>query len=418
MAKNVDTAKVDALVIGGGIVGAATAYYLAQSGVQVALLEKGRIGGEQSSRNWGSVCKHGRHPAEIPLMLKSIDLWRTLEEELQADLSWRQNGHLRIAYKRETMAMMENFIPTAKQFGLDTQLLGAREISRLLPRYHAGRDCLGGMFTPSDGCAEPAQVAAAFAHAAQKKGAQVLTNCAVLRLETTAGEMSGVHSEHGEWRAKIIVCAAGAWTAQLLRPLGLGYPSLCIRADVGHAAPPGVAGRQMVVWGKSAHRFRPDGSITLAASEDGVHDITPDSFRHGLHFIRLGLRNRHLLRFAAGKRMWRGIFSNDTHPRTAARELSPPPDPKMLATAARNFRQEYPQSGEIKFIKTWAGFIDYTPDALPVLASPAAPRGLVVAAGFCGNGFGMAPAAGNLAAMLAQGKQPHHDLSPFHLLRF
>lgn len=355
--------SVDVAIIGAGIVGAATAFYLAKQGVRAAVPEKGRVGGEQSSRNWGAVRQQRREPAELPLMIECNRMWQGLERELEADLDWRQKGLMRIAYDRRTQAWGEEWLPIAREHGLDTRMLTPDEVGDLLPHFNASA-CLGALFTASDGCAEPEKVAPAFAAAARRLGAVVVENCAVTAIERQNGAVTGVHSEGGFVHADAVVCAAGAWTSRLLRPLGHRHPSLWIRGTAAQTEPIGIEMRKLVAWGRSAHRQRPDGSLTLAAAEDGYHDIMLDSLRYGASFLKLAFRNRHLLRFALGKPLLQdlgGAFSSFT----AHRTLEPKPDLAGLDRAARAFAGEYPAARPLRFRRTWAGWIDDMPDELP-----------------------------------------------------
>ncbi|RWM80737.1 FAD-dependent oxidoreductase [Mesorhizobium sp.] len=117
------TCQFDTVVIGGGIVGTTAAYYLAKAGKRVALVEKGRINGEQSSRNWGAIRTQGRHPSEIPMMLDCLQIWRGIEAELNESVDWRQQGQMRVIYDRGMRDRAEAFMPIAREFGLTTQLL-------------------------------------------------------------------------------------------------------------------------------------------------------------------------------------------------------------------------------------------------------------------------------------------------------
>jgi len=408
--------QTDVAVIGGGIVGASLAYYLAKRGVQVTLLEKGRIGGEQSSRNWGAVRQQGRDPAELPLMMECNRIWRGLEQELQADLDWRQQGQMRLAYDEQALARAEAWMPIARAHNLDTRILTAREVSDLLPHY-AGPGCVGGMFTASDGCAEPEKVAVAFAKAAVRQGAAVVEQCAVQGIDTRNGAACGVHTEKGHVGANAVVCASGAWTSRLLRPLGVAHPSLWVRGTAAQTEPLGIDIRKLVVWGKCAYRQRPDGSLTLAAAEDGYHDVMLDSLRYGRAFLGLARQNWRNLHFAVGMPLIQDM-SGEFRSFTRHRTLDPAPDLPGLDRAAKAFALEYPSAPPIRLRRSWAGWIDYMPDELPVIDALASPRGLFVAAGLSGHGFGLGPIVGKTVAALILDGRSDHDLSSFRAGRF
>jgi glycine/D-amino acid oxidase-like deaminating enzyme len=153
--------EADVVVIGGGIVGCATAYYLARRNVNVVLVEKGEIAGEQSSRAWGFVRQQGRDPAEMPLMIEAIRIWQGLEDELDADIEWVQEGNLALAADDERMARMRDWLDVARAYNLETQVLSRVEILDMVPDMLG--EYVGGMFTPTDGHAEPNKATLAFA---------------------------------------------------------------------------------------------------------------------------------------------------------------------------------------------------------------------------------------------------------------
>ncbi len=295
-----DGSIVEVAIVGAGIIGTATAYFLSKAGISVALFDKGRVAGEQSSRNWGAVRQQRREPAELPIMIESNRIWQCLERELEADLDWQQQGLMRVAYDDKTLSWGEDWLPTARDHGLDTSVLTPKQVGDLLPHFN-WEACKGAVFTSTDGCAEPEKVAPAFAAAAARLGAQVNDHCAVTAIETKNGRASGVYTEKGFVAADVVLCSSGVWTSRLLKPLGHRHPSLWIKGTAAQTEPAGIEMRKLVAWGKAAHRQRPDGSLTLAANEDGYHDLMLDSLRHGASFIKLAWQNKDLLRFSAGK---------------------------------------------------------------------------------------------------------------------
>ena len=146
--------EADVVVVGAGIVGCSTAYYLARRGARVVVLERSSVPGEQSRKNWGFVRQQGRDPLEMPLVLEANRIWRGLERELGADLEWVRGGNLALAKDEARMAQFEAWLPIAREHGLETRLLGPRDLQEVVPGL-AG-EWLGGMHTPGDGHADPA----------------------------------------------------------------------------------------------------------------------------------------------------------------------------------------------------------------------------------------------------------------------
>lgn len=165
------------VIIGGGIVGLTAALTLAERNIPVVLLEKGRLAGEQSSRNLGWVRKTSRLADDIPLAQAAQRLWQQLPERTGYDVGYRQAGIMFLARNAQQMAGHENWLRAVAHLGLDSRLLSAAEISRLVPGGKG--QWQGGVYTPSDARAEPALASSAIARAAIGKGAVILENCAV-----------------------------------------------------------------------------------------------------------------------------------------------------------------------------------------------------------------------------------------------
>src|SRR5919205_2292926 len=113
----------DVVVVGAGIVGCATAYFLARRGARVVVVERGVVPGEQSRKNWGFVRQQGRDPSEMPLVMEANRMWRGLARELGADIEWVQGGNLALAADAARLGRFEEWLPVARQFGLETRLL-------------------------------------------------------------------------------------------------------------------------------------------------------------------------------------------------------------------------------------------------------------------------------------------------------
>jgi glycine/D-amino acid oxidase-like deaminating enzyme len=415
-------AVVDVVVVGGGIVGCAAAYYLARRGLRPLLLERAEVAGQQSGRNWGFVRQQGRDPLEVPLMVEANRIWRGLAAELGADIDWVQGGNLALAATEERMGLFEEWLAVARQFGLDTRLLRARDLDAVVPGLQGA--WRGGMFTESDGHAEPVKATEAFARAAVAHGARVEPRCAVQALLTRAGEIAGVATERGEVRTTRVICAAGGWSAALLRTVGLSLPQRLVRATVARTTPAPPITRAGV-WGPAvAFRQRPDGRLNLAAGGATDYDVTLDSLRHIMLFLPNYWKNRALFRFHLGRPLWRDLgglwpaSERRRHPFTHDRDVEPPPNPEKVRRSLAEFQRLFPGVADLAIERSWAGYIDVTPDAVPVLGAVASPAGLIVATGFSGHGFAMGPIAGRLVAELIVDGKTSLDISGFRFSRF
>ena len=270
-------AETDVVVIGGGIVGASTALFLTEKGVSVALCEKGRIAGEQSSRNWGWCRKMGRDLAEVPLAVESLRLWEGMNARTGAETGFRQSGIVYLCETAKEAAKHEAWLARAASYQIDSSLIGPDEIDRLLPG--SSRRWPAALYTPSDGCAEPEKATSAIAKAAFGKGAAILEHCAVRGIETTAGRITGVVTEHGPIRCSKAVLAGGAWSRLFCGNLGVELPQLKLIASVMRSGPVEGAPDRAAGADKFAFRKRLDGGYTIARRNANVAALTPDSFR-------------------------------------------------------------------------------------------------------------------------------------------
>ena len=189
-------ARTSVVVVGGGIIGTSTAFFLARKGIPVVLCEKGHIAGEQSSRNWGWCRKMGRDPREIPLAIEALRLWGEMNTLTEAETGFRQCGIVYLCKTPDEMAKREAWLDqVARPYQLDSRLLSRDEAAQQLPGLTG--EWQGALYTPSDGRGEPQQAAPAIAEAARRHGAGILTQCAVRGIETQGGRVAAVVTEKG-----------------------------------------------------------------------------------------------------------------------------------------------------------------------------------------------------------------------------
>jgi len=414
-------ASYDVAIVGGGIAGCASAYYLAKRGLSVVLFEKGRIAGEQSGRNWGFVRQQGRDPAEIPMMMACNRMWRGLEVELQADIEWRQGGVLYLAEDDAGMAKYEAWLDHAKPYQLDSRKVTRAEAAELLPGM--ARAWAGGLLTPSDGHADPVKSTVAFARAAERLGAVIHSGSVVDGVETAGGKVTGLRTELGEVRCKTVLLAAGVWSARLLRKLGLGLPQLRVRSTVLRtAAVPEKTG--LGVWSPQfGLRQRRDGSFNIGGGSRVDHQIGVDSLRHFMAFRQAFKNSKRHTSLGFGRHFLDDlrVHLDGAHLGRQLRRdrvLDPAPNQRTVTHCLAAFRATFPEFANIEMTTAWAGIIEVTPDELPVFGTLPGIDGLVVATGFSGHGFGMGPITGRLMAEVIADGKASLDIGDFRFARF
>jgi len=417
--------RVDVVVIGGGIIGVSTALSLSQKGLSVALCEKGRIAGEQSGRNWGWCRVTKRDLRELELSIESVKLWRTLDTSLGIDTGFRQCGILYMTGDETTMEEHRNWLQRAKQLAgdtFDTRVVEADQIAAILPgsieRFK------GGIYTPGDGRAEPQKAVPALANALRKRGVKILTPCAVRGIETSAGRVSAVVTEHGVIRCQSVVVAGGAWSRLFCGNLDIDVPQLLLRSSVLRTDPIAGGPTCAASGDKFAFRKRLDGGYTVACGFSTYSDITPDSFRLLFRYLPALRSQRGALRFRFGPRFFEELRRarrwDLDKPTTfeKVRTLSPQPSVSDTDAGFREFIRLFPQLEKARIAQRWAGYIDVTPDAIPVISGVDSVPGMFVGTGFSGHGFGIGPGAGQLLADLVANDTPLVDPHAFRLGRF
>lgn len=198
------------VIIGGGIVGLTAALTLAERNIPVVVLEKGTIACEQSSRNLGWIRKTSRLALDVPLAQASDRLWSQMNQRVGSDVGYQAAGIMFTAVNDEQMSHHEAWLNSVRHIGLDSKLLSKDEISNLVPG--GTTHWAGGIYTPSDGRAEPTLAASAIANAAVAKGAIIIEQCAVRTLGLSAGKVSSVITENGEIKCDQVLLAGGLWS--------------------------------------------------------------------------------------------------------------------------------------------------------------------------------------------------------------
>ena len=343
-------ASCDVVVLGGGIVGVMTAWHLAERGVRVVLCEKGRIAAEQSGRNWGLIRQQGRDPAELPIMVESLGLWKSLAQAFGDALGFRQTGVMYLARSAAEMAGFDAWMTHARAQDLDTMMLSAVDVARHIKGQGGW---IGGLLTPSDARAEPWVAVPMLAQGAVARGALIVENCAVRALDIAAGRVAGVITEAGRIACTQVVVAGGAWSRLFLGQHGVRIPQLSFLASVAATGPMPEVFAGNAADDAFAFRRRMDGGYTLAPGAE--HDFWPGrdalaSFRSYLPVLKKDFRSTHFRPLAP-----RGYPDAWTTPRRWSpdapspfermRILDPAPNMATLSRVQDAFARAFPALG-------------------------------------------------------------------------
>ena len=415
-------ARSDVVVIGGGIIGVFTAYFLARRGLSVTVVEKGRIAAEQSSRNWGWCRQQNRDGRELTMATKALALWEQFTADTGEDTGFNRCGLLYLTDDEAQIAQWEKWRDFAKTVGVTSHVLSSREAGE---RGKAtGRAWKGGVFSPTDGTADPSKAVPAVASALMKLGGTVLQNCAARGLELEGGHVSGVVTEAGTIKTRTAVLAGGAWASSFCRQHGISFPLATLRQSIMRVASAANDLPAALATSRVAVSRRSDGSYTLAISGRGRVDPTPQLVRYAAKFVPMfakrwrnvspgglqGLRSGH-----ESLKKWR---LDEQTPMERVRILDPQPDAATIRKTHERAIQLLPVLRETRVLNAWAGYVDCTYDGVPAIGEVPEVPGLILAAGFSGHGFGIGPGAGHLVADLVTGANPIVDPKPFSPGRF
>jgi sarcosine oxidase subunit beta len=362
--------KTDVVIIGGGIVGCATAYYLSCKGRRVVVIEKDAGAGLQASgRNAGGVRQQGRRAA-LPLAMEAIRLWGGLAQELASELEYHRTGNLILALDEKSSANLEEEAVWEQAQGLlDVRMISAAECHEIVPgltdQVVAGKHCA------SDGAANPMLVTPAFARAAQRQGAVIRYGTTALELLMQGSTISGVNTDAGEIEAEFVVNAAGPWAQKFNAMAACSTP---IR--------PGRS--QLLITEKMPPRLSP--------------------------FLTV-VEKTYLLQAPAGN----VIIGIGGLPNEA---LEQHVDFSSVRKQVANTLKVFPWLRDVNLIRTFAGITEYTPDGEPYIGSIPDVTNFFCAVGFHGQGFCVGPMAGKILAELIEGGESPVSLAPFQPDRF
>jgi sarcosine oxidase subunit beta len=365
----------DVAVIGGGIMGSATALFLRRRGLTVTLLERDLCGSRSSGINFGGVRRQGRALAQLPLAQRSHELWGRLAELIGTQAEYERSGHFKMARSSADMESLARYAERANDYGLGLQLIeGRAALQKCFPL--SGEQIVGGSLCPEDGQANPRLVSPAFARAAQAAGADVREHAPVQAVEHDGARFIVEARQHGmalQIKAPVLVNCAGAWAAPFAAQWNEPVP-LCV-------IPPAMGVTEPLPF------FLP---WSLGVEGGGIY----------CRQVRRGN-----LVFGGG----RGYILDDKRARS--------PHAAILRQLPQ-LAELLPRLKTAHIIRTWSGTEAEMPDDQPVLGASARRPGLFHAFGFSGAGFQLGPGVGDVMAELIAEGRTSTPIEAFSIQRF
>ncbi|MCX7757849.1 MAG: FAD-binding oxidoreductase [candidate division WOR-3 bacterium] len=351
----------DIIIIGAGIIGAATGYYLSKKRLKVYVFEKEYPCYGSTGRCIGGIRAQYAHPLSIQVMIESINLFSTLKEELNRDVEWYQGGYLFLAHSEEKKATYFKAIELQRKFNLPVKFISAEECAKIVPGLNT-EGLLGGSYSPYDGQANPFAVTYGYLEGIKRNKGKVFTYTEIKKINLTGEKvLSVVTDKNEEYFAPIVINAAGPWAKNIGKLVGLDLPVEPERHE----------------------------SLVTEACERLFDPMLVDYRPDGCYFVQ-NYKTGHFI----------GCYTpipNDPGDHIDASSV-------FLTEMPRRMVRLVPKLRYLKVLRQWAGSYEMTPDGNPIVG-PTPIEGFYVSVGMCGHGFMFGPALGKLLAeMIIEGK--------------
>jgi sarcosine oxidase subunit beta len=367
------TLTTETAIVGGGLMGCWTAYFLRRRRRSVAVLEKGPVGAQASGVNFGNVRLQGRHSRQLPLAIRAHEQWEQIESLIGESCEFAATGHLYVAGDETQQTKLEQYAKDAQAHGIEVELLTPAEIRSRWP-WLGGRP-VGGCYSARDGAANPRLVTPAVARAARRLGAEILERTKVVSVEKRASGFRLTTDGDVTIESEFLINAAGAWALDIAKMFGETAPMFA-------AGPPQFVTEPLPYFIEPAVQLV-DGSVIFRQVARG--NVVVAGYPRG--------------------------------PSDPVANRAPVPPAKTLATM-RRLAETVPPLAHAQVIRVWSGIEGYIPDMLPVIGPSATTEGLFHAFGFCGHGFQLGPGVGLVMSELIVDGETRTPLDAFSISRF
>ncbi|HUQ36722.1 MAG TPA: FAD-dependent oxidoreductase [Aestuariivirga sp.] len=362
----------DVVIIGGGIIGLSSGYWLAKAGAKVVILEKGRVGWEASSRATGFLSLRGEQPLESPLAVEAERLWHTLDAELGSPTEWNAGGRLWAATTPEEWDELQETYKLFSETGIPFRLIEGKEARKIVPCLP--ENVIGGIHTTRSGHANPQRTTQAFAWAFVRHGGEILENTPAIGIVTKAGKVAGVKTPDLVIETATVVNCAGPQVGLVAEMVGVNVPVAAARLEAMVTVP-----------------LPPLFQVALVA--------------HGLSLRQTRRGNIH---FNGGPHEWIDVELTKSPAK---------PNTPIIRNMARRLAELFPSLANVQVLRSWGGVVEMTPDVNCIIERLDEPDGLIIAT-TSGHGFGMAPSVGLAISELALNGNTNLPIASLGLARF
>ncbi len=364
----------DVLIIGGGLHGCSAALQLARRGARVLVLEKDYAGRHASGVNAGGVRRLGRHVAEIPLSIASMEMWHRIRDLVDDDCGFESHGQVKVAENEAELETLRKRVAEVRALGFThEELIDQRELREIVPAI--AEHCMGAIYCRADGAANPYRTTNAFRRAAEHAGARVVEGARVGELRRDGRNWRVTTADGAQHAAPILVNCAGAWADR-------------IAADLGESVPVIPAAFMLMISNRQPPFIKP----VLGATG---RPLSFKQFQNGTVLIGGG---------------YKGTLERDTN----WTEL----DFRGLALSAKTVWDLFPAMRDAQIVRAWAGIEARMPDDIPVIGPSSTAEGVFHAFGFSGHGFQLGPISGAIMAELVTTGRTNLPIGPFSITRF
>jgi sarcosine oxidase subunit beta len=363
----------DVIVIGGGLHGCSTALHLARRGIKALVIEKDHIGRHASGVNAGGVRRLGRHLAEIPLSVASMEMWHGIRDLVDDDCGFESHGQIKVAESEAEFEVLRRRVEQVRALGFaHEELIEAPELRALVPAI--SDHCVGAIVCRRDGAALPYRTTLAFKRKGEALGARFIEGECVTKV-ARAGRVWQVTTATAAYEAPVLVNAAGGWADR-------------IAAQLGEPVPLETIALMLMISAPMAPFIKPVIGVTN-------RPLSFKQFRNGTVLIGGG---------------YTGKAERD-HNRTTL-------DFAKLQLSARTVWDLFPVMRGAEIVRCWAGLEGRMPDEIPVIGPSSTAEDAYHAFGFSAHGFQLGPIVGSIIAELIATGATNLPIAPFRIDRF